>query len=452
MREYLVALCVAWIVTYLCTGMVRVGAVRFGAVTALRDRDVHTVPTPRLGGVGMYLGMLAAFLVGSKMPMLHEWVYASTTTVHALLWGTGILILLGIADDRWGVDAVIKLAGQTLAAAVVVLNGVEIQWLPIPGLGLFVFDPRLGAVVSILIVVVMVNAVNFVDGLDGLAAGTVGIGALVFFVYAYRLQSGYQIFGAAPGTLVVAVVVGMCLGFLCHNWSPARIFMGDSGSMLLGMLMATATILLCGHIDPDKIRQVAGSQTFATHKTLPVLILPLVLPFTILALPLADMAMAVIRRTKAGRSPFAADKEHMHHRLLEIGHSRVRAVLIMYFWSALISVTVVMFSVTTQSRPLIYIAMGTMVLGLVLLMMPRVRRYLDDREQRRIAAAERIRAEAAGRPVPAAGGAPALADPAPSRPGARFSRAGAVETGAPGALEPSEALSAAGPADPRSRP
>jgi len=391
MREYLVALCVAWVGTYLCTGMVRVGAIRFGAVTAMRARDVHTVPTPRLGGVGMYLGMLAAFLVANQMPMLHEWVYASTTTVHALLWGTGILILLGIADDRWGVDAVIKLAGQTLAASVLVLNGVQIQWLPIPGQGLLSFDPTLGAVVSILIVVVMVNAVNFVDGLDGLAAGTVGIGALVFFVYAYRLQSGYQIFAAAPGTLVVAVVVGMCLGFLCHNWSPARIFMGDSGSMLLGMLMATATILLCGHIDPDQIRQVAGSQTFATHKTLPVLILPLVLPFTILALPLADMVMAVVRRTWAGRSPFSADKEHMHHRLLEIGHSKIRAVLIMYFWSALISVTVVMFSVTTQSRPLIYIAMAVMVLGLVLLLLPRARRHFDDRGARKASAGDQVR-------------------------------------------------------------
>jgi UDP-GlcNAc:undecaprenyl-phosphate/decaprenyl-phosphate GlcNAc-1-phosphate transferase len=438
MREYLVALSVAWIGTYLCTGLVREAAIRFGAVTALRERDVHTVPTPRLGGVGMYLGMLAAFLVASKMPMLHEWVYASTTTVHALLWGTGILILLGIADDRWGVDAVIKLAGQTLAASVVVLNGVEIQWLPIPGLGLFVFDPTLGAVVSILIVVVMVNAVNFVDGLDGLAAGTVGIGALVFFVYAYRLQSGYQIFGAAPGTLVVAVVAGMCLGFLCHNWSPARIFMGDSGSMLLGMLMATATILLCGHIDPDQIRQAAGSQTFATHKTLPVLILPLVLPFTILALPLADMAMAVIRRTKAGRSPFAADKEHMHHRLLEIGHSRVRAVLIMYFWSALISVTVVMFSVTTQSRPLIYIAMATMVLGLVLLLMPRARRHLDDREQRRLLAAEQARAAAARPPSPGAG-----------RSGNRAAAPGSAPAVGPNVTE---AFSAAASADSRSRP
>jgi UDP-GlcNAc:undecaprenyl-phosphate/decaprenyl-phosphate GlcNAc-1-phosphate transferase len=271
-----------------------------------------------------------------------------------------------------------------------------------------------------------VNAVNFVDGLDGLAAGTVGIGALVFFVYAYRLQSGYLIFSAAPGTLVVAVVVGMCLGFLCHNWSPARIFMGDSGSMLLGMLMATATILICGHVDPDQIRQVAGSQTFATHKTLPALVIPLVLPFTILALPLADMVMAVVRRTKAGRSPFAADKEHMHHRLLQIGHSKIRAVLIMYFWSALISVTVVMFSVTTQSRPLIYIAMGVMLLGLILLLLPRARRHLDDRAPRR-----------SGEPARSGRHSSRTAHPDPS--------------GRPAAADQAEALTAAGPPDPRSR-
>jgi UDP-GlcNAc:undecaprenyl-phosphate/decaprenyl-phosphate GlcNAc-1-phosphate transferase len=187
---------------------------------------------------------------------------------------------------------------------------------------------------------------------------------------------------------VAAILFGMCLGFLCHNWSPARIFMGDSGSMLLGLLLAATTILTCGDLDIDQVVAAAGDGTTATHKLLPALYLALVLPFTCLALPLADMVMATVRRTRAGLSPFAADKEHLHHRLLQIGHSMRRAVLIMYFWAALISGTVVMFSVAPQRRPVIIGLMGLTALGLVILLMPRVRRHLDDRAARSPEAAQ----------------------------------------------------------------
>jgi UDP-GlcNAc:undecaprenyl-phosphate/decaprenyl-phosphate GlcNAc-1-phosphate transferase len=382
MREYLVVMAVAWVVTYLTTGPIRVAAIRFGAMTELRARDVHTTPTPRLGGVGMYLGFLAALVVADHMPMLHLWVYMQTVSVSGLLWGSGLLILLGIADDRWGVDALIKLAGQVLAASVMVLRGVQINWLPIPGYGTVGLDPTSAAVLSILIVVVMINAVNFVDGLDGLAGGMCAIAALAFFAYAYRLQVGYFITAAAPAVMVAAIVAGMCFGFLCHNWSPARIFMGDSGSMLLGLLLAATTILAIGQIDPDLVIQAAHSQTAATHKSLAVYI-PLVLPFSCLALPMADMVMAVIRRTKAGLSPFAADKQHLHHRLLQIGHSKQRAVLIMYLWAALISAAVILVTVTPPHRPPILVAMAGCGVALVVLLLPRARKHIDDRAARR---------------------------------------------------------------------
>ena len=382
MREYLVVMAVAWVVTYLTTGPIRVAAIRFGAMTELRARDVHTTPTPRLGGVGMYLGFLAALAVADHMPMLHLWVYTQTVSVSGLLWGSGLLILLGIADDRWGVDALIKLAGQVLAASVMVLRGVQINWLPIPGYGTVGLDPTSAAVLSILIVVVMINAVNFVDGLDGLAGGMCAIAALAFFAYAYRLQVGYFITAAAPAVMVAAIVAGMCFGFLCHNWSPARIFMGDSGSMLLGLLLAATTILAIGQIDPDLVIQAAHSQTAATHKSLAVYI-PLVLPFSCLALPMADMVMAVIRRTKAGLSPFAADKQHLHHRLLQIGHSKQRAVLIMYLWAALISAAVILVTVTPPHRPPILVAMAGCGVALVVLLLPRARKHIDDRAARR---------------------------------------------------------------------
>ncbi|HEU5355797.1 MAG TPA: MraY family glycosyltransferase [Actinocrinis sp.] len=400
MREYLVVMAVAWVVTYLTTGLVRVAAIRFAPPPEVRERDVHTVPTPRLGGVAMYLGFLAALLFAAHMPMLHQWVYTESTAVPGLLWGSGLLMALGVVDDRWGVDALIKLAGQVFAASVMVLSGVQIQWLPIPGYGTVGLDPTTSAVLSILIVVVMINAVNFVDGLDGLAGGMVAIAALVFFVYGYRLQVGYFISSAAPAVMIAAIVAGMCFGFLCHNWSPARIFMGDTGSMLLGLLLAATTILAIGQIDQDLVIQAAHSQTVATHKSLAVYI-PLVLPFSCLALPMIDMIMAVARRTAAGRSPFSADKQHLHHRLLQIGHSRERAVLIMYLWAALISAAVILVTVTPQHRPVIYVAMGTFGFGLLILLLPQARRRMDARADRRSARHAAARARR-GAPVAAA--------------------------------------------------
>jgi UDP-GlcNAc:undecaprenyl-phosphate/decaprenyl-phosphate GlcNAc-1-phosphate transferase len=420
MREYLVVLAVAWVVTYLTTGLIRVGAIRFGALTEVRARDVHTIPTPRLGGFGMYLGFLASMLVAGQLPMLRQWVFDTSIAKPGLLWGTGLLVLLGVIDDRWGVDALIKLAGQVFAASVMVLSGVQIDWLPVPGEGNVVLDPTSSAVLSILIVVVMINAVNFVDGLDGLAGGMCAIAAFVFFVYGYRLQHGYGISTAAPAVMVAAIVVGMCLGFLCHNWSPARIFMGDSGSMLLGLLLAATTILATGQIDPDLVRAAAGSQTAATHKTLAVYI-PLVLPFSCLALPLADMVMAVVRRTAAGRSPFSADKQHLHHRLLQIGHSKERAVLIMYLWAGMISAAVIAFTVTAPHRPPIIVGMGADAVALVILLLPRARKHIDDRARRkeaRHAAPGGRRVAATNAQAPESGSIPDLV---PTGPPGRFS-------------------------------
>ena len=390
MREYLAVLMIAWVTTYLVTGPVREGAIRFGAITALRERDVHSTPTPRLGGVGMYVGLLVALLTASRMPMMQTWFFDGAKTVQALLIGSAMLMVIGVVDDRWGVDAVIKLAGQTLVASIMVLMGVQLTWISVPGVGIVSLEPNLAVTVSVLLIVGMINAVNFVDGLDGLAAGMVAIAASCFFVYAYRLQNGYGISTITPAATVSVILIGVCVGFLCHNWSPARIFMGDSGSMMIGMLLAVITILEFGQIDPDQLKFVAGSTSTATYKAIPG-VLPLVLPFCAVALPVADTIMAVVRRTRAGRSPFSADAEHMHHRLLQIGHSRRRAVLIMYFWSALISFTVVMFSVSTQSRPIVLGAMGLMLLGLVLLLLPQARKHLDDRAGRTASARARGR-------------------------------------------------------------
>ncbi|MYW04485.1 MraY family glycosyltransferase [Streptomyces sp. SID3343] len=375
MREYLLTLFVAAAVTYLLTGAVRRFAIAAGAMPEIRARDVHKEPTPRLGGLAMFGGLCAGLLVARHLPVLAE-VFTASTDVQALLSGCALISVLGVIDDKWGVDAIIKLLGQALAAGVMVWQGIVILWLPIPGYGTVGLPPTQGALLTIAIVVITINAVNFVDGLDGLAAGMVCIAALAFFGYSYRLWFGYGISAAAAPTLFTALLVGMCIGFLPHNLHPARIFMGDSGSMLIGLMLAAAAVTVTGRIDPASIAaQNDGSMSFTTHKLVPVYI-PLVLPFAVLVVPLMDLLMAVGRRGWAGRSPFAADKGHLHHRLLEIGHSHSRAVLIMYFWSGLIASFTVLISVRPERRPIVYAGLGLIAVGLVVLMLPRFKPHV----------------------------------------------------------------------------
>ncbi len=325
MRAYLLVMVVAAAVTFLVTPLARRLGVAWGAMTAVRDRDVHAIPTPRLGGIAMLVGFAAATLVASRLPFLSE-VFENSRDPYAILSGAVVITLVGIADDRWDLDAVTKLAGQVLAAGVMVLQGVQMLWLPIGGEP-FSLPTALGVALTVLIVVVTMNAVNFVDGLDGLAAGLVGIAALSFFAYCYLLSRLQGLALAQSATLVTALLVGICAGFLPHNFNPARIFMGDSGAMLIGLLLAAATISLTGGLDPNAVTSLDVAPT----------LLPLLMPVAVLLVPLFDLVLAVARRTAAGRSPFAPDKQHLHHRLLEIGHSHARAVLVLYTWSTVVA-------------------------------------------------------------------------------------------------------------------
>ncbi|WP_227869971.1 MraY family glycosyltransferase [Streptomyces otsuchiensis] len=369
MREYLLTLCVTAAVTYLLTGPVRKFAIAAGAVPQIRARDVHREPTPRLGGIAMFGGLCAGLLVASQLTNIGD-VFASSSEPRALLAGAGLIFLLGVLDDKWGVDALVKLGCQMIAAGVMVMQGLAILWLPIPGVGVVALTPMQSILLTVALVVVTINAVNFVDGLDGLAAGMVCIAAAAFFLYTYRLWYGYGIEAAAPATLFSAVLIGMCLGFLPHNMHPARIFMGDSGSMLLGLVMAASAASVTGQVDPDQLNLFTGSVRQTIQEMVPVYI-PLLLPLTIIAVPVADLLLAVVRRTWNGQSPFAADRGHLHHRLLEIGHSHSRAVLIMYFWSALIAFGTVGFTVRGDSLVVIPTIVGLSAIGLVLLLLPR---------------------------------------------------------------------------------
>lgn len=368
-RDYLLTLCVTAAVTYLLTGPVRKFAIAIGAMPAIRARDVHREPTPRLGGIAMFGGLCAGLIVADHLFNLNG-VFELSNEPRALLSGAALIWLIGVLDDKFEIDALIKLGGQMIAAAVMVIQGLTILWLPIPGVGTVALTQWQGTLLTVALVVITINAVNFVDGLDGLAAGMVCIASAAFFLYAYRLWYGYGIEAAAPATLFAAILMGMCLGFLPHNMHPARIFMGDSGSMLIGLVLAAGAISVTGQVDPDTMKLFEGSERQATHAMLPVFI-PLILPLTIIAIPAADLVLAIVRRTWNGQSPFAADRGHLHHRLLEIGHSHSRAVMIMYFWSALIAFGAVGYSVHSASMWIVLAIMGLSAVGLVLLLMPR---------------------------------------------------------------------------------
>ena len=300
---------------------------------AIRERDVHTKPTPRLGGIAMFFGVMVALLIASAIPFFRV-VFANPSAVLAIAGAAFLIVLVGVADDIWDLDWTIKLAAQLIVAALVAWQGVQILSLPIGGLT--VGSPYMSLTITILTIVLVMNAVNFIDGLDGLVAGVSLIANGVFLIYSYLLAretSPSNYFNLA--SLLAAVLVGACAGFLPFNWHRARLFMGDAGSMLVGLLMATSAIAVTGQIDPSSL---------ARSELLPAF-LPVVLPFAILLLPIADFTLAVLRRVSAGKSPFTADRKHLHHRLLDMGHSHLHAVLILYSWTATVSVGMLLFFV-----------------------------------------------------------------------------------------------------------
>jgi UDP-GlcNAc:undecaprenyl-phosphate GlcNAc-1-phosphate transferase len=326
MREYLVTVLLAAIITYLITPLVRDLAIKFGAVTAIRARDVHIAPTPRWGGLAMWLAMALTLVIANYLPLVHKSFGQDATGIF--LSGSFILFL-GLLDDRFDLDPITKFAGQALAAGILLIYGVQILWLPINGIT--TLPTNIGQLITVLFVMVVINAINFIDGLDGLATGIVMICAASFFAFSYLLAVINGLNRAGAPSLITAVVIGLCLGFLPHNFHPAQIFMGDSGAMFLGLLISASAITLTGQVDASAITEENGGTA----------LLPLLLPFTILAIPLIDFVMAILRRVKAGRSPFTADREHLHHRIMRMGVSQQRTTVILYLWTAMFAIPTV---------------------------------------------------------------------------------------------------------------
>src|ERR1700722_6124307 len=394
MREYLFILIIAAAVTYLLTPLVRRGAIAMHAQHAARGRDVHKEPTPLLGGVAMYGGLVAGLLVAEQLSYLRQ-AFPSPRTVNGLLLAGGLLVAVGIVDDRWGLGAVSKLAGQIAAGGIVVWSGAYLPWIPWPGSETVSLEPDLAYTLTILLIVATINAVNFIDGLDGLAAGVVGISAVAYLVYSYTLTNSVGIPSQSVPAVGSAVLAGICLGFLPHNFNPARIFMGDTGAMLLGLLLAYGPIESTATLDQNIL--VPDSQGAHPLDRSPT-ILPLLIPVAIWLIPYTDMVLAVIRRTMKGMSPFDADRQHLHHRLLNLGHSTRSAVLLMYLWAALFSGLVVGLSVVRIS--LIWFALITLaaIAALLLATAPKLRLWRAGDSERARARGSRSRA-ADGLPV-----------------------------------------------------
>ncbi|GAA0964875.1 MraY family glycosyltransferase [Actinocorallia libanotica] len=351
MREYLLVILTGITVTYLLVTPVKRLALLIGAQSPVRERDVHSVPTPRVGGLAMFGGLLGALVMAKGLPHMQK-VFEETKTAEAVILAGALIVLLGIADDLWDIDALTKLSGQVAASGILIMNGVRLTTIPMPDGGSLALAPQYGVPLTVFVVVATINAVNFIDGLDGLAAGVVGIAAFALFLLSYRLADVIDIPLLIGPTMVAGVLVGICVGFLAHNFHPARIFMGDTGSMLIGLLMSAATIQLIELFD------TALAEKYSIFPLwLPLLLVPMVV-----VVPYADMLLAVWRRTNQGRSPFAPDKHHLHHRLLRLGHSHRRSVLIMYGWVGLVGSCMVAISFVPPRSSMLVVVVGITLL------------------------------------------------------------------------------------------
>lgn len=341
---------VAAAATLLLTPAARRFALTFFVLTPLRDRDVHSVPTPRMGGIAITLGFTVSILVGSQIPYLQD-VFMDRA-VWAVMGGAIAVCALGTIDDIVELDWLAKLTGQILIATVVAMNGVQLISFPL--FGLTIGSSRLSVAVSVLVIVTIMNAVNFVDGLDGLAAGVIAIGGASFFSYSYLLT---RVMNSASYATVAAVImaglVGACVGFLWYNFHPASIFMGDSGSMVLGLLIASAGIIVTGQLRPS---QLEGDPLLTS-------VVPVLLPFVVIVIPLVDLVITALGRVLRGQSPTTADRTHLHDRLLAAGHSHRGVVLVLWAWTLLVCA----FGVSLLVYPSRFVLIGGAACALILI-------------------------------------------------------------------------------------
>ncbi len=365
MRAKLVVLGVAFTVTFVLTPVVRRLAERYGAVVAPDERRVHSVPTATIGGVAMFAALLASFAVAWQLDGFAAVFEGSSEPLGVLLAAT-VIFAVGLTDDLREVSAPARVAGMVLAGSILVRFGVSILFLRIPLYDLVLLSPDLSALITVVWVVGMANAVNLVDGLDGLAAGIVAIASGSFFLYSEQLVDAGVISENNIGPLVAIITLGICLGFLPHNFNPAKIFMGDGGALLLGLLMAASTI------------SVGGSQNEPFSGQVYFFFAPLFIPLFILGVPIIDTLFAIIRRASRRSGVATADKEHLHHRLMRLGHGQRRAVLILWAWTAALSGLVLYPAYTGKGDAVLPLAVLVLGFGLYVFFHPGTRKANGD--------------------------------------------------------------------------
>ncbi|MGO1542911.1 MAG: MraY family glycosyltransferase [Gulosibacter sp.] len=348
MRFLALIFVVAAVASFILCAVVYQLAMRFRWYPKIRERDVHTTPKPRVGGSAMFLAFVIALAVASQISWF-DIVFSSPNRVLGVLGAALLIVVVGVIDDIVDLDWMIKLAAQIVAGLILAFSGVAITSLPIGGIT--VASQWMSVAFTVIAVVLVMNAVNFIDGLDGLVAGIAIIANGIFLIYTFFLSESMETSRFSLAALLSAIVVGICAGFLPWNWNPSKMFMGDGGALLVGLLMATSTIAVTGEVDPSLISRDALFPAF----------LPLVLPFAVLIVPLVDFTLAVLRRLLAGKSPFSADRKHLHHRLLDMGHTQRRAVLLFYGWAIVIGGGALL---TFLVRPL-WIAIVFMIVGLI---------------------------------------------------------------------------------------
>ena len=316
---------VAAIATFIATPLARKTAERFGVISAPGIRDVHEIPTPHLGGPAMLFGLLAGALFAWLIGDFSD-VFSTQSEILGVLVAAIVMCGVGVIDDVRPISAPAKIAGMVIAGSVLSLVGVSLVVLRVPFVDVVLLSPDLAALATVLWVVLLANAINLIDGLDGLATGIVAIAATTFVIYSIRLANEGVLFEENPASLIAVLTAGVCIGFLPHNAHPAKIFMGDGGALMLGVLLAAATVSVGGRTD------VAYSgQSFFFFA-------PLLIPLVILGVPIIDVLFAIIRRIVIPGLPLTtADKDHLHHRLLRLGHGHRRVVFILWAWTALLS-------------------------------------------------------------------------------------------------------------------
>lgn len=380
--SYVLVFVVAVVTTFAVTPVCQWLASRFGVVAPPNDRTVHAAPMPYLGGVAMLIGFLVAMGVAwgtGRFPAMFE-----GSPALGVMLGAVVLCGVGTLDDVKDVSAPAKTAGLVLGGSIMFLLGVALLYFRFPFVdGLIILGPDWAPLVSVLWVVGMANAVNLIDGLDGLACGIIAIAAGSFFLYGHRLSTGdapvLQVDNPSP--LIAIVIAGICLGFLPHNFNPARIFMGDGGALMLGGLMAAATMLVGGQSNAE----VSGQVYF--------FFAPLFIPFFVMGVPILDTLWAIVRRLRNGTGLAEADKDHLHHRLMRLGHGHRRSVVILWAWTGLLSVFVLYPVYTSKGDALVPIGVGALALILLTFFEPNRKRV---RREDEAAAAEQESAPPSG--------------------------------------------------------